>query len=105
MKKFLFGTILLLILLLTTGCQKTIVGKWKSVDAKTEYYYYFNSDKTCSYEMSVARLDCNYEEDDNKLTILYDGNDNPSYFEYRFEGKTLIITDATGRDNKFIKEK
>ena len=105
MNKFLLGTILLFLLLLTTGCKKSIIGKWKSVDAKTEYYYYFNNDKTCSYEMKVARLDCTFEEENNKLTILYDGNDNPSFFEYRFEGKALIITDSTGRDNKFIKAK
>ena len=104
MKKYILGLLIVLLLFLTTGCKKSIVGKWKSIDKENEYYYIFNDDKTCSYEMTVARLDCTYEENDSKLTILYNGNDKPTNFEYRFEKNTLIITDKTGKDNKFIKE-
>ena len=104
MKKYFLGILIVLLLILTTGCKKSIVGKWKSIDKENEYYYIFNDDKTCSYEMTVARLDCTYEENDSKLTILYNGNDKPTNFEYRFEKNTLIITDKTGKDNKFIKE-
>lgn len=75
-KKYLLRVFLLLSLVLITGCGKSIVGKWKAEDAKNEYYYIFNKDKTCSYEMIGARL----------------------------EGKTLIIKDNTGKDNKFIKK-
>ena len=110
MKKYLFGTILLLSLFLTTGCQnneqqRSIVGKWKSIENDIEYYYIFNDDKTCSYEMTMARLDCTFEEDSGKLTILYNGNDNPTIYEYHFEKNNLIITDPTGKENKFIEEK
>ena len=104
MKKYFLGIVIVLLLILTTGCKKSIVGKWKSIDKENEYYYIFNDDKTCSYELTIARLDCTYEENDSKLTILYNGNDKPTNFEYRFEKNTLIITDKTGKDNKFIKE-
>lgn len=111
MKKYYLRIALLLLLLLTTGCKKSIVGKWKSVDSKSEYYYLFNDDNTCSYEMTVARLDCTYEEDDEKLIILFDGNDKAKVYKYRFERSNpfqkniLIISDDTGKDNKFIKER
>ena len=54
--------------------------------------------------MTVARLDCTYEEDGEKLTILYKGNEKPKTYQYRFDGSTLIIRDDTGKDNKFTKE-
>lgn len=111
MKKYCLGIMLLLILILTTGCKKSIVGKWKSIDAKSEYYYLFNEDNTCSYEMKVARLDCTYEEDDERLIILFNGNDKARIYKYRFERSNpfqkniLVIIDDTGKDNRFILEK
>ena len=105
MKRYYLIIVVFLVLFLTTGCEKSIVGKWKSTDTENQYYYIFNSDKTCSYEMDVARLDCTYEVDGEKLIILYKGNENTNTFEYRFDGKTLIIKDDTGKDNKFIKGK
>ena len=105
MKKYLLIILIFSLMFITTGCKKSIVGKWKSVDKENEYYYIFNADKTCSYEMAVARLDCTYEENNSKLSILYNGNEKPIIFEYRFEKRILIITDKNGTDNKFIKEK
>jgi len=103
MKKYHFGILLLLLLFLITGCKKNIIGKWKALDTKNEYYYIFNADKTCSYEMAVARLDCTYEIHENKITILYKGDTKEKTYEYRFEKNTLIIKDDTGKDNKFTK--
>ena len=103
MKNYILGITLLLLLFITTGCKKSIVGRWKSIETTNEYYYIFNDDKTCSYEMTVARLDCTYELDDEKITILYNGNDKPKTYQYRFEDNMLIIKDNTGKDNKFIK--
>ena len=103
MKNYILGITLLLLLFITTGCKKSIVGRWKSIETTNEYYYIFNDDKTCSYEMNVARLDCTYELDDEKITILYNGNDKPKTYQYRFEDNMLIIRDNTGKDNKFIK--
>ena len=81
MKKYILNIGLILVLLLTTGCKKSIIGKWRALDTKDEYYYIFNKDKTCSYEMKVARLDCTYEEDGTHLTVLYKGNTKPITFE------------------------
>ena len=103
MKNYVLGITLLLLLFITTGCKKSIVGRWKSIETTNDYYYIFNDDKTCSYEMTVARLDCTYELDDEKITILYNGNDKPKTYQYRFEDNMLIIRDNTGKDNKFIK--
>ena len=105
MKKVIMGIVTIGLIIFSTGCQKKIIGKWKAMDKDNEYYYIFNDDKTCSYEMTVAKLNCTYEDDGSKLTILYDGNDKPNTFEYRFDKKTLIIIDETGKENKFMKEK
>lgn len=105
MKKMYLGILIFLLLVCTTGCTKNIVGKWKSSDSDDELYYIFNNDKTCSYEMSIARLDCTYETENNRLTIMYKGSDKASTYEFRFEKNTLIIKDETGKDNRFIKEK
>ena len=40
-----------------------------------------------------------------ELTIYYNGNTSPTIYKYRFDGNTLIIKDATGKDNKFAKVK
>ena len=93
------------VIILIIGNKKSIIGKWKSTDTNNEYYYIFNKDKTCSYEMTVARLDCTYEIEESKLIIKFKGNDKPKSYEYRFENQNLIIKDDTNRDNRFIKEK
>ena len=105
MKKYLLGILLFLLLILSTGCKKNIIGKWKSLDKKNEYYYIFNADKSCSYEMTFARLDCTYEIEGNKLIILYKGSEKAKTYEYKFKDDTLIIKDDTGNDNKFVKIK
>ncbi len=97
--------LLFFLLLLTSGSKKSIVGKWKSIDTKNEYYYIFNKNKTCSYEMIVARLDCTYEIDDNKISVLYKGNTKTNTFKYQIEGNTLVIKGENGKDNKFVKVK
>ena len=105
MKKYIILAIVfsLLTIIITKSSQKSIVGKWKAIESNTEYYYIFNNDKTCSYEMNVARLNCTYKKDRKKITILYKGNEKENTYEYYFEGKTLIIKDEKGTNNKFIK--
>lgn len=106
-KKDLVAIILLslifIILFIIIGDKKSIIGKWKSIDAKDEYYYVFNKDKTCLYEMTSAKLNCTYKIDDNHITILYEGNEKENKFEYSFNKNNLIIKDITGKEYKFIK--
>ena len=101
----LLALLILIILLITLGNKKSIIGKWKSIDTENDYYYIFNEDNTCSYEMKVARLDCTYEDDGKKITIIYDGSTKNNIFEYEFKNSTLIIKDVTNKEYKFIKEK
>lgn len=103
MKKYLFGLTILIFTFLLTGCKKSIVGKWKAIDTKNEYYYIFNKNNTCSYEMNVARLDCTYEISEETISILYKGSNKKKTFQYKLEGKNLIIKDESGKDNKFVK--
>ena len=106
MKKHNLLILTILLLFLTTGCgKKSIIGKWKSYDTKDEYYYIFNKDNTCSYEMTVARLDCTYEINEDQLTILYNGNEKANNFKYRFDGEILIIKDENNNYSEFIKQK
>lgn len=104
MKKNIYVIALLLIVLLTTACgAKGIVGKWKADGYSVDYFYIFNEDKTCAYEMSGAKLECTYEDDGSKVTILYQGNTNSNTFEYKIEGDTLIIKDSFGNDVKYTR--
>ena len=80
MKRYLLGSLLLLLILLSTGCKKSIVGKWKAQNVNYDFYYIFNKDNTCSYEMTKAKLDCTYKINDKELTILYDGNTKANTF-------------------------
>ena len=103
MKKYLLIILLVIILFITSGCKKNIIGKWKSID--DDLYYVFNSDNTCYYEMSNARLDCTYEDDGEKISILFKGNTNKNIYNYSFEKSTLIIKDSENNIYKFKKTK
>ena len=108
MKKYFLGGLILLIVIVVLALiiinRNNVIGKWKVVDSEYEYFYIFNKDKTCSYEMTGARLDCTYEKTKNELIILYKGNDKKYTYKYFFDNKYLIIQDNTGKDNKFIKQ-
>ena len=107
MKKYFLAlipiSIIIVYLVLTTEKENSIIGKWKSVDATSEFYYIFNEDKTCSYEMDVARLGCTYELEENKISILYKGNSDVKTFNYKIDGNSLIIQEESSQENKFIK--
>lgn len=100
---FIYRVLLLLLLLNVRYSNLTIVGEWKSVDSEKVYYYIFNEDKTCSYKMPVARLNCTYEVDDEKLTITFKGKETPITYRYQIDKGVLIIEDISGKENKFVK--
>lgn len=90
---------LIMLLVLITGCgSKKLVGRWKTVFNDVNYYYIFNEDKTCAYEMVGVKMECTYEEEEDKVTILYKGNTKPSSYEYKRDGNKLIIKDNHGKD-------
>ena len=100
---FIYRVLLLLLLLNIKYKNITIVGQWKSIDNENEYYYIFNEDKTCSYKMPVARLNCTYEDDGEKLTITFKGKETPITYRYQIDKGVLIIKDISGKENKFVK--
>ncbi len=107
MKKIVLGITLSLLMVLVTGCgskKEGLVGKWRADGYSTDYYYIFNEDKTCAYEMSGARMECTYEDDGTKVTILYSGNTAASTYEYTIDGDTLLIKDSLGNDVKYIRK-
>ena len=38
---------------------------------------------------------------DNKISILYDGSEEPLVLDYKLEGNTLIIVDSFGSEVKY----
>ena len=96
--------------LVLTGCgekeeeAKGIVGSWSYSPYGTEYTYTFNSDKTGSYSVSGTAMPFTYEDQGDKVTILYNGNTVPSTFAYRIEGNKLIIKDSFGTDVEYTKK-
>ncbi len=109
MKKYIIGIIILLLILITILLvillnKDNIVGKWKLINSDYELYYIFNDDKTCSYEMIGAKLDCTYEENGEELIILYKGDTVERKFNYYLKDDKLIIVDTVGKANIFSKE-
>ncbi len=105
MKKTILSITLVILLVLVTGCgAKGLVGKWRYDGSSTDYYYIFNDDKTCAYEMAGAKRECTYEDDGTKVTILYNGDTAASTYEYRIEDNKLIIKDSIGNDVTYIRK-
>ena len=105
MKKNIYIIALVMVVLLTTACgAKGIVGKWRADAYSTDYFYIFNDDKTCAYEMSGVKMECTYEDDGSKVTILYKGNTNSNTYEYTIDGDTLLIKDSFGNDVKYTRK-
>ncbi len=99
MKKIILSISLIVLTVMVTGCgSKGIIGRWKAEGFSADYYYIFNEDNTCAYEMVGAKMDCTYKDDGTKIEILYSGNTNSSTYEYKIEGNKLIIKDSLGSD-------
>jgi hypothetical protein len=104
MKKTIWVIVLIMIILTTACGAKGLVGKWRYDGSSTDYYYIFNDDKTCAYEMAGAKMECTYEDDGTKVTILYTGNTKANTYEYKIDGDKLIIKDGLGKDVTYIRK-
>ena len=99
MRKINLGLVLVLSILLITACSKNkLVGKWKAIDTGIDYFYTFNEDKTCIYEMTGAKMDCTYEMEGKRITILYKGSSTPNSYEYKIDKDTLTLKDNLGNE-------
>lgn len=74
--------------------ENSIVGSWEH----SGYVYNFNADKTGSYEVFGNKMNFTYEDDGSKVSITYKGNTIPGTYEYKIDGKKLIIKDSFGND-------
>jgi len=84
-----------------TGCgDKGLVGSWKH----GSFIYTFNEDKTGDYSFGDAKMKFKYEDDGKKVKITYVGNTTGSTYEYKIDGKKLIIKDSFGKDVEYTKK-
>lgn len=117
MKKIVTSLAIIVLLissvLLLTGCGKenkeqdekktTIVGSWKYEGA--DYTYTFNEDGTGNYNAYGTEMKFTYTTNDNKISILYDGNTSPFETEYSIDGDTLNVLDSFGKDTLYKRVK
>ena len=104
LKKLLLVIVVLVGAFALVGCgnTKSIIGSWKYKDGG--YTYTFNKDKTGSYTIGSTVMKFTYEDDGKKVSILYEGNTIASEYEYKIDGKKLIIKDSFGSDVEYIKK-
>lgn len=105
MKKIIISTMAVVIMALTfVSCgnsgnngsskDKGIVGSWYYND---NTFYTFNEDGTGSYTAFGTPFgNFTYTEGNGKLTLKYEGNTEPTVFNYKIEGKTLTILAGEG---------
>ncbi len=77
-----------------------IIGKW----AQGSYVYTFNEDKTCSYDAAGTLMNCTYEINGDKISILYTGSTAPFETTFSIEGNKLNVKDSLGRDTIYEKK-
>ena len=104
--------VIALVTVALAGCGKkdnksdeaSIIGTWEYSRGSSTYAYNFKEDKTGSYSVYGTEMPFTYEDDGQKVTILYDGNTVSSTFEYKIEENKLIIKDSFGDDVEYIKK-
>ena len=108
LKKSLVLILVIIGIFTFTACNKetnkttkaSIIGSWET----SGYTYTFNSDKTGSYKYGETEMKFTYEDDGEKVSILYEGNTIASEYEYQVSGKKLTIKDSFGDDVVYIKK-
>ena len=105
MKKLLKGLLVVcafvFVLVGVTGCgDEGLVGSWKH----GSFVYTFNKDKTGNYSFGNNKMKFKYEDNGKKVKITYDGNTTGSTYEYKIDGKKLIIKDSFGKDVEYTRK-
>lgn len=80
-----------------------IVGKWE-YESSSDMYYTFREDGTGSYWFLGSETKFVYEDDGKALTLQYENIEQPNVFEYKIEGKKLLIQDSFGEFMTYIKK-
>ena len=110
MKKTLLSILLLVCVVVLSGCTKeekkdTIVGKWETKLGTSSYVYTFNEDKTCSYNAAGTLMKCTYTIDGDKISILYDGNTVSFDTTFEIKDDTLNVRDSNNNDTIYNRVK
>ena len=84
----------------STESSESIIGQWEHLS----YVYTFNEDKTGTYNASGISMNFEYEINDKNLSILFNGNTDPTILNYRINGNKLTITDSFGEDVIYTKK-
>ena len=103
LKRIVLVLVIMIGITCLVGCGKdkiTLVGSWDH----SGYVYTFNSDKTGNYDALGRKSEFTYEDDGEKITILYTGNTVASTYEYKIEGDKLIIKDSFGADIEYTRK-
>ena len=84
-----------------------IVGEWKNDTAYSGlvFTYTFNEDGTGQYDAAGNIMPFTYETDDDKISILYEGNTDPFETTFSIDGKTLNVVDSLGKDTLYERVK
>lgn len=105
-KSILKGLLIILICLTLFGCGKSktknpLVGKW----AHENFVYTFNEDNTFTYNAAGTIMKGKYKIDNNnKLSILYEGDDISLDITFSIEKNKLNIKDSFGEDTTYEKQ-
>ena len=105
MKKVLKSTIavftFVFVVFGVTGCgeDKGLVGVWKH----GSFAYVFEEGNTGYYKVGDNKMKFKYEDDGKKVKITYNSNTTGSTYEYKIEGKKLIIKDSFGNNVEYTK--
>ena len=94
-KRLLFAAVILFLAIALVGCGKKeekspLIGSWDY----SGFVYKFNDDKTGSYTAGGTEMPFTYEDDGEKIKILYEGNTEASTYEYKVDGNRLTIHDS-----------
>lgn len=99
------GLLTLVVIVISVFCltacgESSLVGSWK----KGSFVYTFNNDKTGDYSFGNTKMKFKYEDDGKKVKITYTGNPTGSTYEYKINGKKLIIKDSFGKNVEYTKK-
>jgi hypothetical protein len=101
MKKNLLLCLIFVLCLTAFGCKKKdgLVGEWVYA-TNDNFVFNFKEDMTCSY----AGRNCTYTVDNEKLSILYEGDTNPFETTFKISDGKLTIKDSFNNDVVYNKK-
>ncbi len=99
MKKLLYTFTLCALVVILVGCgKKGLVGKWASEQYSGQFVYTFNEDGTGNYDAMGTVREFTYETNEDKISILYNGDTVAFESTFTLDGDKLNVKDSFGND-------